>query len=306
MLKELVVRWDPYTNDDTDMSVTDVNRGTKEIILNKRYRSWLKAQPLTNVEANSGIHASLGRAWDAYIETIVADNPDFVGHTRLYFPVTYNGTRRIISGEIDLYHKPTGTIIDAKLVSMGKLGRLQVDSSEYANQLNGYAWLMTDGYLDKACTVKCTWPVNKLSLFVSARDWEFHSTRDSSDEIQVPLRPIEETRKQFLRKMKDILDNLNAPDEDIPYCSAEDRYEHAPTYPVFKKNADGSFKEKPTAMPGTANFGSEIQAKQYIDNHKEKDKLYWVKRGGEPMRCMFYCRYSNRKCDYLTQRRVVI
>ena len=306
MLKELILNYDPYDNSDSDMSITDVGKGIRMIILNKRHKAWLKSQPLSPIEQDSSITSALGRAWDMYVDSICEANPDYMGHTRLYYPVVHNGRRYIISGEIDLYHKPTKTIIDNKCVTMNKKRRLLSDEkSEYSDQLNGYYWLMQEGFLDKECTKPCNITAEHLMLCVVGRDWDMFSNEESMTEISVPIEQLADTKKKIFRKLKDKIDYDMSADKDIPYCSAEDRWEHEPTYPVFKKNKDGSMKDNPTAMPGTRLFKHPNQAENFIASHKHKNQLYWCKRGGEPVRCMSYCKLSGRKCDYLTRRNAI-
>lgn len=301
MIKEKILRFDNYDNDGTDMSVTDINRGIKEIILNKRHQGWGSTVSLTPIELESNIQAALGRAWDMYVERVFRDDPEMQGHMRLYFPVHYKGKRYIISGEIDLYHIPSATIIDNKCVKLGKIRRLSNDASEYYNQLNGYAWLMQKGYTDRACTKRCTLPVRGLMLCAAGRDWDEFTNQASIEEFNIPLFPVEETQLKFLKKLKLIIDQEGKDEVDVPYCSADERWEYPPTFPVFKLNKDGSEKAKPQALPNTKDFKSPAEAESFIAGHKDAKLLYWKLRGGVPSKCISHCKFSGRLCDYISK-----
>ena len=299
---------DDYNSGSSTMSITDINSGEKEIILSRRHKGIIKNyEGETRKEKQRKIFSALGKAWDMYVDSIMDSDPDWLGHVRLYYPAKYKGKTYIVSGEIDLYHIPSGTIVDNKLVSMGKVARLQREAVEYTRQLNGYAWLMEQGYTDEACTQKFQYRANALALCTGARDYDQHQSRiDGLSMINIDLWPIEETRLMYMKKLKNIIDWEFYEDNDIPYCSPEMRWEGAITYPVIKLTKAGNRPKKPRAMPHTGGFTSEIEAKQYIETHADKHMLYFDKRGGEPLRCKEYCKCSGVVCDYLETRRTSI
>jgi len=306
-LGDKILLHDLYDLGVATMSVTDINHGVREILLSRRHAGDIGNRALSRKELNGLIYSTLGKAWDMYASTIIAQDPDYIGHMRLYYPAKYKDKTYIISGEIDAYHIPTRTIVDFKLVSMGKAIRLENDSTDYTRQLNGYAWLMRDGYLDPECTQKVDYPVEKLKLSVTCRDYDVYQDRvDAINEIDIDLWNPDETKAIFMKQLKDIMDYSSYSDDDIPYCSAAMRWEAPVTYPVFKLTSKGTKAVKPRAMPNTNKFSSEIEARQFIENHADKNMLYYEKRGGSPVRCKDFCALSGTVCNYLDTRRELI
>lgn len=301
-MKELITKIltdDSYVKRST-LSVTDINRGIKEIILSERYTDEIKRFILNNNQARqSKIFSIMGKAWDMYITKLCERDPDYMVHTTLIMPYIFKGKEYTISGEIDLFYIPTNTLIDNKLVSTSKYEALVSKSNaEYTRQLNGYVWLLKEGYRLLEDNVREMIPLNldtsNIELVVALRDWNKFSGRwDSINTLKSDMNHIDLIRNSYTRKLLEYIQYQDAKDDEIPPCSPEERWETATTYPVFKLGS-----KAPRPMPRTANFTTRQQALDYIAQHKDKDKLYVGNREGGSKKCSFCTIGAIGKCSF--------
>ena len=265
------------------MSVTDINRGVKEIILTNRYKDEIAKYVLEHKHSsNAKLFSIMGKAWDMYITKLLEDDPDYMVHTTVKQDFELHGEKFSITGEIDLFHKPSGTLIDNKLLTTSKFESLHISNADYERQLNGYRWLLTEGS-DIITGEQYHLNINKMALVVGLRDFSMFSERfDAINTLEVPFYPIDKVRSMFAEKLLEIIYNESVPDDDIPPCSKEERWEKAATYPVFKKSSS-------TARPKTSGFKSLEEAQAFISSHKEKDKLEVRSRAGGCIKCQSIC-----------------
>lgn len=297
-LIEKILCTDTYTKR-SDMSVTDINRGTKEIILADRYHKDIKNYIRSNkIEMNKRMPSIMGKAWDMYITALCEDDPDYMVHTCVAMYFTLNDKTYVISGEIDLYHKPSQTLIDNKLVPMDKLIKLSMSNKDYERQLNGYRWLLAKGF-DMKTKEQYNMHIDNLALVVGLRDYTPYMDRfDSINVMKIPCYDMQQVENMFIDKLIEIIEYSELSDDEIPPCSADERWEKKTTYPIFKKDS----KSDARAMPKTSQISSYDEAEQFIKNHKDKDKLEIRIRKGGSTKCMNNCIVGKLgKCNYYNQ-----
>lgn len=179
-----------------------------------------------------------------------------------------------VTGQIDLYNMATGEIEDWKSCSVYKI--FKEDFDDWRKQGLIYAWLLHKcGFLVKTCRFIA---IMKDHSMRKARHspsypkhpvyvYEFPVNEYGLNEIEAYL----ENKITEYKRLKDVLD------DDIPFCTTEERWEKATKYAVQKSGAKRAYK--------------------LLDTQEEAEKIagdmgkgYVVeKRPGEAIRCMDYC-----------------
>jgi len=181
-----------------------------------------------------------------------------------------------ISGTSDLYDSETKTLWDFKNTSVWTIiynSRIE----EWTEQLNSYALLMTEQGFE----------VKHLKILAFLRDWQKMkaSTDASYPQLQVvvvdiALNPIKDTKSFLEGRVKLMEANKDISDNDLPFCTDEQRWKAPDKYAVIKSG--------------------NVRAKRVLENPFEAQKLaeslgpdHKVKhRPGTPKRCMEYCKVA--------------
>lgn len=249
-------------------SATDLNKSPKMFVLEKRHADELEE------DAADMIWSLMGSAMHAVLEKSETGNS--LNEERLF--ATIDG--KTISGGIDLYEHET--ISDFKFTSVWNyIYRSSLKS--WTQQLNVYAHLYrTAGF-----------PVNRLQIICVFRDWSRTKYRfEKHYPPQVKTVPIElwepQRTESFIReKLTAFTDALNQPDDAIPACSHEDRWQQPDRYAVMP----------PCKKRALRLFDTPEEARAFIADHKQRDTLTIEKRVSDPVRCRDYCRV-NRYCHF--------
>jgi len=185
-----------------------------------------------------------------------------------------------LSGKIDLYEHPT--LWDFKITTRFVL--IDGAKPDWVAQLNINAWLMT------------TYRFSIMDLKVCAmfRDWSKTQAARNRDYPQrqvavlpVPLWDNEDTYEWIVERITMHNEAAVLPDEELPECTPEERWEKPTTYAVKK----GKNKR------ATRVLQSLEDAQKYIIENQLDPDLYWVeKRPGESTRCAYYCEV-NQFCN---------
>lgn len=192
-----------------------------------------------------------------------------------------------VSGGFDLYDKETRTIEDYKTLPVwAYIYRNQEGSRirEFTEQLNIYKLFMElNGY-----------KVDRLQVNMVFRDYQ-KSKAAIDDTYPDPVETIElemwdnDTIKGFiLEKLNEIERYMHVADDDIPVCSALERWEGKSQWQVFK-NAN---------KRSTKNFYSYYDAKNFIAELNDFKNKYTINElKGKPKRCLSYCSV-NKWCNF--------
>jgi hypothetical protein len=187
-----------------------------------------------------------------------------------------------VTGQIDLYNMATGEIADWKSCSVYKV--LKEDFEDWRKQGLIYAWLLhKNDFLVKTCRFIA---IMKDHSMRKARHspsypkhpvyvYEFPITEHSLAEIETYIKDKISEYKRF----KDIADN------DIPFCTADERWENPTVFAVKKDGNKRAYKilktiEEAEKIAGDMGKGYSVE-----------------KRQGEAKRCMDYCS-CNMFCNY--------
>jgi len=243
------------------LSATTLLNGTKQIILTDRHWDDLED------DVADRFWAIIGTAVHSVLEDEGADEfaEEFISHE-------VDGV--IVTGRIDNYNMRTGIISDYKSVSVWKI-KFQ-DFDDWKKQGLIYAWLLH----------KNGFEVKKCQFIALLKD---HSKRDAKRDSAYPQKPmyvyefnvtperLEEIEAFIKENIAEYKRCKEMADDDIPPCSAEQRWEKPTKYAVRKegrKSAIRVFDNADEAEKMVADLGS---------GH------YVEKRPGESVRCSEYC-----------------
>jgi len=154
---------------------------------------------------------------------------------------------------------------------------------EWIQQINGYAYLYG----------KYGFSVQKGQIVAILRDWSMRRASIDKTYPQVGVQVLDvkmwdySVTRAFLESRVDlhqISEKLN--DDDLPYCSAEERWEKPTLYCVWKKGNKQATNNYEDPLKADQRM-SQLQLKE--SKKKRPAKYFIEERKGESTRCEFYC-----------------
>ena len=260
------VSTEQHNKSNKEISATTLLKGTKEVILTRRY--WDK---LTD-DAADRVWATWGQAIHALMEA-EGDNE----FSECDFNVLMdNGIT--ITGRIDNYNMATGEITDWKTGSVYKV--IYKDFKDWQRQGLIYAWLL----------IQNDFKAESCRFIDLLKD---HSKSKAKFEKDYPQSPVyvygfpvtigglAEIKKYIENKVDNYLKYLDKPDDEIPPCTDEERWTSETVYAVMKTGNKRAVK----------NFTNPIEANQMA---AEKGAGHYVQeRPGVSRKCADYCLCCN-------------
>ena len=252
-----------YEYKDKRYSVTSMLKGYREIILTRRHFDEMSEDVADSIWLLFGtaVHKILENAKEA---------DDELKETKIYhkFPNGYT-----LSGQQDLYSESMRRITDYKTGSVWKV--IFDDWSDYRKQCLYYALLFR----------KIGFECDNAEIVMVLKDWSKTKAKTDRNYPEYPVfikhfdftdKDFEEAEEEIIRKF-DELDRLqNVEDDDLPVCSAEERWATEDKYAVMKKGAKKAVKL----------CDSEQEAISMISLGKGDSVEY---RPGVDKKCMEYC-----------------
>ena len=160
---------------------------------------------------------------------------------------------------------------------------------EWERQMNIYVWALKQlGY-----------EVSKIKLHIIARDWRSSERlRDSSYPanqcavVEVDIWEDNKVESYVNSRVKLFKECEDLEDNELPFCTMEERWADADKFAVVKIN---SVESKTTgykkALPKAGNFLDRSEAQLFIQSRKDSDELEIEFRKGESRRCeRGYCK----------------
>lgn len=256
---DVVTSFMNYSNEGSDLSVTQLIDSPQQIQLLKRHRENLTEDVTDMFWSFLGTvaHNALerhGEQFDKAEERLFAD---------------VNGVR--LSGKPDVYHDKI--VIDYKLTSVWSVIK-ESRSDKWIKQLNAYAWLFRkNGY-----------EVEGLKILAMMRDWSKNKAKFEKDYPDTPIKlldvkllPDEEIESWVLERVEAHRVAADLPDHLLPYCTMEDMWARPGAFAVHK----------PGETKAIRLFPSYEQALAY---KKERAGLLMVtERPAQRIRCEEYC-----------------
>ena len=255
---------DPYTKGRADLSVTQIIKPMRAVVLEEAHRDEIVE------DVSDRLWSLYGQVMHGILERSNKDNV-VVTERRLYMEVD----GMVISGGMDHYNLVSGHLIDWKFTTSWKFTGNK-DLEDWTQQVNCYAELLrVNGH-----------KIESLEIIGILRDWSKNEARRNPEYPQkqvvrksMPLWPREEVLS-FIRTR--IQDYKNAK-EQLPTCSDKERW------------STGGSKwavTEASALKAIKQHGSEEEALKHRDNlqNKYQAKNYSVEfRPAENKRCDSFC-----------------
>jgi hypothetical protein len=184
---------------------------------------------------------------------------------------TLHSSTMPVHGTFDAFDVSTGTLWDVKVTSVWKL--VNGSSEEWARQLNGYRWLMSEqpGLPE----------VRALRVMAFLRDWSKNQAKaqpgsypDSQVQvIELPMWTLDATRAFYSARLAEHVSAVP------PLCTPEERWQRPTTWAVMKA---GNARALRVLL-------SHEEAERYIAEKKPKGDVSIEERPGADVRCMDWC-----------------
>lgn len=175
-----------------------------------------------------------------------------------------------LSGRLDAHNLTTGVLSDYKITSVWSF--LKGAKPEWEAQLNVNAWLLRRHGHD----------VKRLEITAILRDWSVTRTYEpdypqaAALTVEIPIWDDAKAEAYVKDRMAKHQAAVNVADDELPSCTAEERWEKPTTWAVQKPGAAKAWRVKDT----------EIEAKDLANQTKGMEV---VQRPGESTRCRYYC-----------------
>lgn len=250
-------------------SATTLIKPTREILLNRRHNKELEQ------DCADMIWLLYGKAVHAVLENY-SDGANEFAEEKLSVELENGYT---VSGRIDLYDIDKAEVVDYKTASVWKA--IYEDYEDWRKQGLMYAWLLHKNGL----------PCKSVVFYAVLKDWSKTKAKVDKGYPQLPVLRVSFDAADiagvdlFIRnKIDEIIKYENAPDDELPLCSLEDRWNDGDKYAVMKngrKTALRVLDSMEEAEKWKSNNGGD-----YIETRKGVDK-----------KCMDYCLCCT-KCEY--------
>jgi len=268
--------WDTF-------SVTELMKGTKEIILTRRHWEELEQDCVDMV------WSVFGTAVHSIMEGHESENEIAEERISMLVPCDEYGDIKV-SGGFDLYNGDTKIITDYKTTGVFsyQMKLQEGNESDWAKQLRVY-WLILQ---------KAGFPVKGVRNTVFLKDWSKTQARRDPSYPQKPIINIDydfgpvfrsdvaaEMMADLSAKIQEILYYKDKPEEEIPDCTADERWERGEEWAVMKKGRKSAVKLH------TSEFSAEQHLSELPSGH------YIEHRPGVSVKCEDYCTCAS-KCSF--------
>ncbi len=252
-------------------SATELLKPVREILLKRRHNNELEQ------DCSDMVWLLFGQAVHHILESNGTGDTEFT-EERLTYTLENGYT---ISGIIDFYDMAKGEVVDYKTASVWKV--IHGDYEDWDLQGLTYAWLLWKNNL----------PVKTVKFYAILKD---HSKRDAKYKADYPKQPVvpvefpvNEARLQVIDKfLRDKIDELiryeGTPDDKLPVCTPEERWNDGDKYAVMKKGRKTALRV--------------LDSLETAEKYKtENSGDYIEKRPGTDKKCLEYC-LCCEKCSY--------
>lgn len=251
-----------YTASENEYRVTQLLKGIKETVLEKRHDNEIER------DCSEMIWLLFGTATHAIMEKQEAE-ADELKETR----VKINVSDSVLSGQFDLYSESKKEVTDYKTCSVWKV--IYGDTTDWRNQLLMYAYMMRQQGFE----------VERGQVMAIMKD---HSASKAKFDPSYPQTPVVSIKfkftdrdfafiEDFIQKRIEALQEASElPDNSIPPCTPEERYNDGDKYAVMKKNRKTALRV----------LDSKEEAESWI---ADRGGDYIELRPGTDKKCNDYC-----------------
>ena len=260
-----------YKPKEHQYSVTTVLNPTRQVILQRRY----------NEEITQDVADMIWMLFGTALHSVLENSKESESQFKEEYLKQDLGildeslSGYYLSGKADLLDVLKKRMTDYKTTSVFKIQKK--DYEDWRKQLLIYSWLF----------IKIGFEINNAEIIALLKDWS--STKAKVDrsypQLQVQRVPFKFTKKDFdeieefiINKFKELKENENKNDEDLPLCTPEERWNTGDKYAVKKKKNKRADRVYDTLE----------EAEEHLS--KIDPKIYEIEvRKGEDKRCLEYC-----------------
>ena len=260
-------------NDQYDMhegvySATTLIKDPCEIILTNRHADEIEE------DASEALYALLGSALHEVLERAKEDENE-IREERLF----YEFPEGAISGKFDSFDATEGEEVLRDYKCTSTWTAIYGDGGKYAAQLKIYCLLF-----QYVLNIRC----RHAQIIQFFRDHSMSNAKFDKSYPQSPIRVIDyyftdediaQTEVDIRAKLREINALKGTSDDELPPCSAENRWETPTTYAVKKKGRKSALRV----------LSSKEEAGTWMELNGTKD-CYIEERLGESRKCMNYCK----------------
>lgn len=263
-----------YEYEPNEYRVTSLLKGVRETILERRHDKEIEQ------DVSDMIWLLFGTAVHNILEHQQEGDHE-IKETRIKMPFG----KYILSGQFDLYNAETKTITDYKTASVWKV--IYGNYDDWKRQLLIYAYMMRS----------IGFEVHNGEIVALLKD---HSKRDAKNKKDYPKLPVKKivftfTEKDFAeieewlkQKFAEIEQAEQLPDDELPLCTLDERYNSGDKYAVMKKGRKTAMRVLDTMEE--AEVWMQENGGDYIDV-----------RPGEDKKCIDYCSVCEF-CNYFIEK----
>lgn len=251
-------------------SATELLKGTKEILLVRRHWNELEQ------DAADMVWLVLGKAVHKVFEGHEGEYD--IAEARGEVEITVGDEKIRVSGAWDLYDSIKKIIHDYKTTGVFSY-QMHANGSndDWRDQTRIYWYILNE----------IGFRVNEAHITVILKDWSKTKAKMDRTYPQKPVQKIIyrfsqpddliDVRKMLSDKLEEIKAFQNVPDDEIPPCSKEERWERDEKWALMKKGRKSAVKL----------FNSEVEAEFVLEGLSNDH--YIVYRPGTPTKCLDYC-----------------
>jgi len=263
-----------YIYGPNEYRVTSLLKGIRETILERRHFKEIEQ------DVSDMIWLLFGKAVHSILENHTESAYEFK-EERLKIPIG----NYILSGQFDLYNAKEKKITDYKTASVWKI--IFQEFEDWRKQTLIYAYMLRQIGFD----------VNKAEIIALLKD---HSKRDAKIKPGYPPLPVQKITFEFTiqdfidiekwlkQRFAEIAEAEKLPDDELPLCTPEERFNSGDKYAVMKKGRKTALRV----------LDSKEEAEQWMNDNGGD---YIEERPGEDKKCMDYCAVCEF-CNYYKER----
>ena len=265
-------------NIENTYSATTLIKDPCEIILTNRHAAEIEE------DASESLYALLGSALHEVLERAKEDENE-IREERLF----YEFPEGAISGKFDSFDATPGKEVLRDYKCTSTWTAIYGDGGKYAKQLKIYCLLF-----QLVLNIRC----RHAQIIQFFRDHSMSKAKFDKAYPQSPIRVIDyyftdediaKTEEEVREKLREISALKDTPDDELPPCSAENRWETPTTYAVKKDGRKSALRVLP----------SKEEAETWMELNDAKG-CYIEERKGESRKCMNYCKAAPFCHYYLT------
>ena len=269
---------DTYDTHENVYSATTLLKDPCEIILINRHAAEIEE------DASESLYALLGSALHEVLERAKEDENE-IREERLF----YEFPEGAISGKFDSFDATQGKEVLRDYKCTSTWTAIYGDGGKYKKQLSVYLML-----IEKTLNIRC----RHAQIIQFFRDHSMSKAKFDKSYPQSPIRVIDyyftdediaKTEEEVRAKLREISALKDTPDDELPPCSAENRWETPTTYAVKKDGRKSALRVLP----------SKEEAETWMELNDAKG-CYIEERKGESRKCMNYCKAAPFCHYYLT------